>query len=135
MECNMNNILGLKRNLTASLIFTVLALPVWSLAQSAPMAEESHMDTSMDMGHTMDSMDEKMKSMPMSGDVDYDFAMMMRIHHQGALDMAKSELDNGKNPEMRTMAKKIIAAQKKEIAQLDKWIAKHKKMDSIPAVK
>ena len=30
--------------------------------------------------------------------------------------MAKSELDNGKNPEMRTMAKKIIAAQKKEIA-------------------
>ena len=77
------------------------------------MADESHMDTSMDMSHAMDSMDEKMKSMPMSGDVGYDFAMMMRIHHQGALDMAKSELDNGKNPEMRTMAKKIIAAQKK----------------------
>ena len=135
MECNMDNILGLKRNLTTSLIFTVLALPVWSLAQSAPMAKESHMDTSKDMSHKMDSMDEKMKSMPMSGDVDYDFAMMMRIHHQGALDMAKSELDNGKNPEMRTMAKKIIAAQKKEIAQFDKWIAKHKKMDSMPAIK
>ena len=131
----MNNTLGLKRNLTASLIFTALALPVWSLAQSAPMPKESHMDTSMDMSHTMDSMDEKMKSMPMSGDVDYDFAMMMRIHHQGALEMAKSELDNGKNPEMRTMAKKIIAAQKKEIAQFDKWIAKHKKMDSMPAIK
>ena len=131
----MNNTLGLKRNLTASLIFTALALPVWSLAQSAPMPKESHMDTSMDMSHTMDSMDEKMKSMPMSGDVDYDFAMMMRIHHQGALEMAKSELDNGKNPEMRTMAKKIIAAQKKEIAQFDKWIAKHKKMDAMPAIK
>ena len=130
----MNNILGLKRNLTASLIFTVLALPVWSLAQSAPMAKQSHMDTSMDMSHSMDSMDEKMKSMPMSGDVDYDFAMMMRIH-QGALDMAKFELDNGKNPEMRTVAKKIIAAQKKEIAQFDKWIAKHKKMDAMPATK
>ena len=131
----MSNILGLKRNLTASLIFTVLALPVWSLAQSAPMAEESHMGTSMDMSHTLNSMDEKMKSMPMSGDVDYDFAMMMRIHNQGALDMAKSELDNGKNPEMRTLAKKIIAAQKKEIAQLDKWIAKHKKMDAMPTAK
>ena len=131
----MDNILGLKRNLTTSLIFTVLALPVWSLAQSAPMAEESHIDTSMDMSHSMDSMNEKMKSMPMSGDVDYDFAMMMRVHHQGALDMAKFELDNGKNPEMRTMAKKIIAAQKKEIAQFDKWIAKHKKMDSMPAIK
>ena len=63
----MNNTLGLKRNFTASLIFTVLALSVWSLAQSAPMAEKSHMDTSMDRSHTMDSMDEKMKSMPMSG--------------------------------------------------------------------
>ena len=135
MESSMNNILGLKRNLTASLIFTVLALPVWSSAQSAAMAEELHMGTSMDMSHTMDSMDEKMKSMPMSGDMDYDFAMKMRIHHQGALDMAKSELDNGKNPEMRAMAKKIIAAQKKEIAQFDKWIAKHKKMDSMPAIK
>ena len=131
----MNNTLGLKRNLTASLIFTVLALPVWSSAQSAAMAEELHMGTSMDMSHTMDSMDEKMKSMPMSGDVDYDFAMMMRIHHQGALDMAKSELDNGKNPEMRTMAKKIVAAQKKEIAQFDRWIAKHKKMGAMPATK
>ena len=131
----MNNILGLKRNLTASLIFTVLALPVWSSAQSAPMAEESHMDTSMDMSHTMDSMDKKMKSMSMSGDVDYDFAMMMRIHHQGALDMAKSELNHGKNPEMRTMAKKISAAQKKEIAQFDKWIAKHKKMEAMPTAK
>ena len=131
----MNNTLVFKKNLTASLIFTLLALPVWSLVQSAPMAEESHMGTSMDMSHSMDSMDEKMKSMPMSGDVDYDFAMMMRIHHQGALDMAKSELDHGKNPEMRAMAKKIIAAQKKEIAQFDKWIAKHKKMDSMPAIK
>ena len=131
----MTNILCIKRSLAASLILSVLALPVWTLAQSAPMAGKSDMDSSMDMSHSMGSMDEKMKAMPMSGDVDYDFAMMMRIHHQGALEMAKSELDNGKNPEMRTMAKKIIAAQKKEIAQFDKWIAKHKKMDAMPTPK
>ena len=131
----MTNILCLKKNITASLIFSVLALPVWTLAQSAPMADESQMDSSMDMSHSMGSMDEKMKAMPMSGDVDYDFAMMMRIHHQGALDMAKSELDKGKNPEMRAMAKKIVVAQKKEIAQFDKWIAKHKKMGGTPMAK
>ena len=131
----MTNILCFKRNLVASLILSVLALPVWTVAQSAPIAGESKMDSSMDMSHSMGSMDEKMKAMPMSGDVDYDFAKMMRIHHEGALDMAKSELDNGKNPEMRSMAKKIIAAQKKEIAQFDKWIAKHKKMDAMPAPK
>ena len=131
----MTNILCLKRNLTTSLIFAMLTLPVWTLAQSAPMADESKMDSSMDMSHSMDSMDEKMKAMPMSGDVDYDFAMMMRMHHQGALDMAKYELDKGKNPVMRSMAKKIIVAQKKEIAQFDKWIAKHKKMEAMPASK
>lgn len=131
----MTNILCFKKNITASLIFTVLAMPVWTLAQAAPMADESKMDSSMDMSQSMDSMDENMQAMPMTGDVDYDFAMMMRTHHKGALDMAKSELENGKNPEMRAMAKKIIASQKKEIAQFDKWIAKHKKTEAMSTSK
>ena len=67
-----------------------------------------------------------MHKMPMSGDTDKDFAMMMKIHHQGALDMAQVELDQGKSPELKAMAKSIIAAQKKEIAQFDRWLAKHK---------
>ena len=45
--------------------------------------------------------------MPMSGDPDVDFAMMMRIHHQGAIDMANAELSNGKDPQMKKMAKAI----------------------------
>ena len=64
-----------------------------------------------------------MQKMPMSGDTDKDFAMMMKIHHQGALDMAQVELDQGKSPKMKAMAKKIIAAQKKEIAEFDRWLA------------
>ena len=67
-----------------------------------------------------------MQKMQMSGDTDKDFAMMMKIHHQGALDMAQVELDQGKSPEMKAMAKSIIAAQKKEIAQFDRWLAQHK---------
>ena len=77
----------------------------------------------------MDSMKmgtEKMQNMEMSGDTDKDFAMMMKMHHQQALDMAQMELDYGKSAEMKTMAKKIIASQKKEITQFDKWLAKHK---------
>lgn len=73
----------------------------------------------------MKGMDD-MKSMPMSGDVDMDFASMMRMHHQQALDMANMELANGKSSEMKAMARKIIAAQKKEIAEFDKWLASHK---------
>jgi len=60
----------------------------------------------------------------MTGDPDIDFAMMMRIHHQGAVDMAQAELRDGRNPQMRKMAQDIIAAQKTEIAQLDKFLAK-----------
>ena len=59
----------------------------------------------------------------MSGNPDVDFAAMMRIHHQGAIDMAQAELKDGKNAQIRTLAKNIIAAQKKEIAQLDKFLA------------
>jgi len=69
---------------------------------------------------------EEMQKMPMTGNTDKDFAMMMKIHHQQALNMAEMELKHGKSPEMKAMAKQIIAAQKKEIAQFDKWLAKQK---------
>ncbi len=69
---------------------------------------------------------DSMQKMPMSGDTDKDFAMMMKIHHQQAVDMAKMELTHGRSPAMKAMAKQIIAAQKKEIAQFDQWLAKQK---------
>ena len=67
-----------------------------------------------------------MQKMPMSGDVDKDFAMMMKLHHQQALNMSEMQLAQGKSPEMKAMAKRIIVAQKIEIAQFDKWLAKKK---------
>ncbi|HEY4714478.1 MAG TPA: DUF305 domain-containing protein [Aquirhabdus sp.] len=86
------------------------------------------MDHSKMSGMTSHSMDHsKMKGMSMTGDTDYDFAANMRMHHQMAVDMSQAELKNGKNPQMLRMAKHIIAAQKKEIAVLDKWLIAHKK--------
>jgi uncharacterized protein (DUF305 family) len=60
-------------------------------------------------------------TMEPSGDADKDFAMMMVPHHEGAIDMAKLELQHGKDPQLRAMAEKIIAAQEAEIAELKKW--------------
>ena len=68
----------------------------------------------------------EMDVMPMTGDTDRDFAAMMRIHHQGAVDMAQAELQHGKDATMRGMAKKIIDSQKKEIKEFDQWLAKRK---------
>ena len=79
----------------------------------------------MDMQAMMKANDEKMASMKMTGDPDVDFAMMMRVHHQGAIDMAEAELRDGKNAQMRKLAKDIVAAQKREIAQLDKFLARN----------
>lgn len=78
----------------------------------------------MDMKSMMMDMEGKMSAMKPSGNTDVDFAMMMRMHHQSAITMAEAELQNGKDPQMRVLAKDIIYAQKKEIAIFDKFLAK-----------
>ena len=75
-----------------------------------------------DMRDSMMSMMKNMESMKMTGNTDRDFALMMKIHHQGAIDMAQMELERGKNAKMRAMAKRIIDAQKKEIKEFEQWL-------------
>lgn len=77
-----------------------------------------------DMHSAMSASDQQMKSMQSTGDIDRDYAMMMRAHHQGAIDMSKAEIAHGKNPEMKRMARKIMANNKKEMSQFDKWLNK-----------
>jgi uncharacterized protein (DUF305 family) len=73
--------------------------------------------------------DKMMKDMggPMTGNADQDFVAGMVPHHRGAVDMARVELQYGKDPAMRRLARAIIAAQQKEIAQMQAWQKKHPK--------
>ena len=87
---------------------------------------------STDMKKSMDTMSKDMASMPMTGDADRDFALMMRIHHQGAIDMSQAELATGKDPQMRRLAKEIIAAQKKEIALIERWLKQYENKPGVP---
>jgi hypothetical protein len=52
------------------------------------------------------------------GDVDRDFVAMMVPHHQGAIDMAQSELRYGRNELLRRIAQEIIVGQQQEIAAM-----------------
>ena len=86
---------------------------------------EGHSQHNMAMMQTMDAMMQRTNALKMTGDHDVDFANMMIEHHQGAIDMAEVEVKSGTDAPMKTMAQKIIAAQKTEIAQMRDFVKAH----------
>ena len=58
-----------------------------------------------------------------SGDIDRDFVEMMVPHHQGAVDMAKAELEYGHNKKLLGIARKIVAVQQRQIKEMRDAIA------------
>ena len=79
-------------------------------------------DMMKSMNHSMD----KMHDMKMTGDFDLDFAHMMIIHHQAAIEMSEVEIAKGTDAQITTMAKNIVTAQKNEIEQLQQFITNNK---------
>lgn len=73
----------------------------------------------------MDKMHSAMSAQEYTGNADVDFAVGMIPHHQAAIDMAKTVLEHGKDPEIRKLAEDIVAAQEREIKQLEDWLKKN----------
>lgn len=80
----------------------------------------------------MHQMMDKMNAMQMTKDPDNDFAMMMMMHHQGAIDMANAELKDGKDVTLKEIAQMMITAQTQEIAQLDAFLQGHPAHLNVP---
>ena len=59
-----------------------------------------------------------------TGNADVDFVKEMIPHHQGAVDMAKTVLAFGKDPEIKKAAEEAIKTQEAEIAWMKEWLKK-----------
>ena len=72
-----------------------------------------------EMMSVMHQMMSKMDTMQKTNDPEIDFSKMMKMHHQGAIDMANLELQKGKNDSLKKTAQKIINEQQAEIQQFN----------------
>lgn len=114
-----------------SLTFLLPSLLVAVLAAAAAVAHDPVKDPKQSptqhsmAGHSAGSMElhkvmtqgHKMP-MPMTGDVDKDFAAMMTMHHQQAVKMADIELQHGRNAKLKALAQRMKTAQQKEITEM-----------------
>ncbi|MGK7223433.1 DUF305 domain-containing protein [Kocuria flava] len=46
----------------------------------------------------------------------------MTVHHEGAIDMAREQMENGANPEALELAEDVVAAQEAEIAEMNRML-------------
>jgi uncharacterized protein (DUF305 family) len=95
------------------------------MSQPPPAASSSPAAADKDLMSSMDGMNKAMASAPMTGDIDQDFVAMMIPHHQGAIDMCKVELAEGKDAILKKLCRAVIAAQAKEIAMMQHWQRQH----------
>ncbi len=107
-------------------VATLSVLCLTTVAAAAPMAMSD--DPADAAFHSaMDGMMAGMHQAMPTGDNDTDFAQMMLPHHRAAVDMAKAELQYGKDPELKTLAASVVAAQDQEIGLMKAWLAKRGK--------
>ena len=84
------------------------------------------------MGDAMSVMHKGMHSAPHTGDPDRDFVTVMLPHHQAAIDMAKTQLLYGKDPQMRRLAQEIITDQQSEITLMQLWLTQRAALSANP---
>lgn len=113
--------------------FTVLLIFLPVAALSA-WQEDSHMHGGKavteagwsELQASMESMHAAMGAVKPSGNSDADFVRLMLLHHQAAIEMAKTQLLHGKDPQMRRLAQEIITDQQSEIQLMQLWQKQHR---------
>ncbi len=100
-------------NFVPVLLSLSISLPVASM-----MMPVRHAPVDAALARVMTTMHSAMVSVQPTGNPDADFAAMMILHHQGAIEMAKVELLYGTDPRLRRLAQEIIVTQQSEIVAM-----------------
>jgi len=120
----------MKRRYVLAVSLCALAAP--ALAQQDHGAHGGHAAATDDPAWAAqmkahEDMTREMGAITPSGNPDVDFVRMMIPHHQGAIAMAEVELKYGRDESRKELARQIIEAQTKEIAEMKEWLARNAK--------
>ena len=119
------------RSLYLALVPAV-AVAMWP--QDHLMSHMSTNDTSwVALTKNMETMHTATASVEPSGNEDADFVNLMLPHHQAAVDMARTELLYGSDPQMRRLAQEIITDQESEIQLMQLWLNRQRVQTKDPS--
>jgi uncharacterized protein (DUF305 family) len=109
-----------------SVLFCAIALRALEHDSHSHMSDKSAVDPEWtELTSSMEKMHVAMAAIGPSGDRDVDFVRLMLPHHQTAIDMAKTQLLYGKDPQMRRLAQEIVTDQQSEIELMRLWLKQH----------
>jgi len=115
----------MKLAINLSVIFIAISIFVTTLLCATTDTSSSESNANADWSDLISSMDKMhmaMGAVKPSQDSDVDFVRLMLPHHQAAIDMAKTQLLHGKDPQMCRLAQEIITDQQLEIELMQRWL-------------
>ena len=111
------------------LLITIILATVNSCKQNNEV-ENTEMNHSSPMENelmqSMNKTNTTMSNTKMKGDFDFDFANLMMMHHQMAIDMSRVEIDKGSDQTIKNMANGIAVAQEIEVREMKQFIKNYK---------
>ena len=108
--------------------FAIIAILFGALVIKGQQAMHKHTVKSesdlawAELQSSMEKMHAAMASVDATLNSDADFVKLMIPHHQAAIEMAKTQLLYGKDPQMRRLAQEVITDQQSEIELMNLWL-------------
>ena len=110
------------RSAIISILFAAVAIPAQQAMHKHASGKSPNNPVWVELRASMEKMHAAMTSVEPTGNSDADFVKLMIPHHQAAIDMAKTQLLYGKDPQMRRLAQEIITDQQSEIELMNLWL-------------